>query len=608
MSPILLKILKQIALLKLNQKRISMQINPRLFGLIIFAFAGSAAAQEQAKERMNQSDNKLYQSMMIGGSLSTCSSFSKQHCKRGSFPIDAKSTTLYEINANSINRLELFIHKSTSKNAFSELLAIVEKLKGVLSVNTLTRDALFKLFEEAQISEQVKSLNDPAYYALLDHLEYAQVDDMGKRKKEVADVNRSRLSSSVHIYSSFVEQVQLRAAVANQEPHILVVTASSRDAFEVADFYTSVFTSLSVKTTWLPIDAGFSDAMEAKKTIKDACLNLDYYQGQHHLYDRKRIYPSYSHEQYKMCEDVERLTALIDSAQGIFINGGDQSKTLASITHNNGQFTHYWQHILARVNRAEMIVAGTSAGAAVQSGNSYAARPIPMISNGTSAKGISRGAFASMAPSQRCDTDNCEQAIGADDLTYMPTGGSGLFSVGTVDTHFSERDREGRLIALAGATDLRLAIGVDEATALLFSRRDQQIDFKILGENGVFFVDGYNAVQQKTITQGVRSSQYLGFSHYLTSGVIATLNLENNDWDISNALLAVEERKTLPLLEKGVWRNSTRKYCGTKEPISWQLQGVEYVLAPAQETRFFVDKKRKYCGYLFLPFVVKSEM
>jgi hypothetical protein len=58
--------------------------------------------------------------------------------------------------------------------------------------------------------------------------------------------------------------------------------------------------------------------------------------------------------------------------------------------------------------------------------------------------------------------------------------------------------------------------------------------------------------------------------------------------------------------DAGVWRNSTRRYCGSRAATSWELEGVNYVLAPETATQFFIDAKREHCGYLYLPFAVSA--
>lgn len=587
--------------------------NTRIVGLMLCSFVficvsenTKAMGQLGASEDAQSDKFVLYQSMLAGGALSTCSSLSRHNCRTQPFSSEHKSSTLYEINEASITRLELFIQNDASRTTKEALSSILPQLHKRLKNKPLNRKELFDQFERFSLLTQVDELDDIAYFALLDHLEFAQLDSNGVRKKEFADINASISLSSIAVYNTFVEQVKQRAKLAQQKPHIVVLTSSARDPFEVADFYVSAFSSLGVTTTWLPIDASLANALDQKQRSPDACVHLDDFRQQHGVFDRERIYPEFTRLQQQMCEQPKLIISQIESAQGLFINGGDQSKTLAAIMSNTGQFTDYWQHVLTKVDNFEMIIGGTSAGAAVQAGNFYNHYPIPMISNGTSTQAIKRGAFAALAPSQRCISKNCQHAVGKDDLTFTPSGGAGVFSIGTVDTHFSERDREGRLITLAVSQSVRLAVGVDETSALLFRRVGDVVDLSILGKNGVFMVDGYHSSQMITLEQGIKSTKYAGFAHYLPSGTKATLNLTNNNWDLSAKVRTIDERENLPLLDQGVWRNSTRKYCGTKDPIKWEIDGITYVVAPSKETQFFIDPNRQFCGYLFLPFIVSG--
>jgi hypothetical protein len=72
-------------------------------------------------------------------------------------------------------------------------------------------------------------------------------------------------------------------------------------------------------------------------------------------------------------------------------------------------------------------------------------------------------------------------------LTYQPQGGLGLFQFGILDTHFSERGREGRLLALVAQTGAHFGFGVDEATALLVKlEQASQARFRVAGREGVY--------------------------------------------------------------------------------------------------------------------------
>ena len=64
------------------------------------------------------------------------------------------------------------------------------------------------------------------------------------------------------------------------------------------------------------------------------------------------------------------------------------------------------------------------------------------------------------------------------DLTYRAGGGSGLFNIGILDTHFSERDREARLALLTAYTGTRFGFGVDEATALMVNTTEEEVQME----------------------------------------------------------------------------------------------------------------------------------
>ena len=162
---------------------------------------------------------------------------------------------------------------------------------------------------------------------------------------------------------------------------------------------------------------------------------------------------------------------------GIFFTGGDQSKHKASFIDSNGD-SEEMKIIRRRVNSGELALAGTSAGTAVQGGPSLTER-IPMISGGESYE-----ALVNKPLDHLCLTSAC-----SDDLQYDPEGGLGLFTVGILDTHFSQRGRQGRLVRLGMLLNVGLAFGVDETTALLAITNGESTDFEVVGEYGVSVFD-----------------------------------------------------------------------------------------------------------------------
>lgn len=121
---------------------------------------------------------------------------------------------------------------------------------------------------------------------------------------------------------------------------------------------------------------------------------------------------------------------------------------------------------------AGAVIAGTSAGTAVQ--------PVaPMITNGETYEALRDGtvSFVGSPP-----FDNT--------LYYNPLGGLGFFEYGLIDSHFSERGRQGRMIRLAADLGIEMTYGIDENTALVVTEAGiPEVNFKVLGEGGVFISD-----------------------------------------------------------------------------------------------------------------------
>jgi cyanophycinase len=124
------------------------------------------------------------------------------------------------------------------------------------------------------------------------------------------------------------------------------------------------------------------------------------------------------------------VVGLLEGATGIFMTGGNQLK-LASIVSG----TAFGEAILA-AHRRGVVVAGTSAGASIQSSHMVAFGP-----GGTT-------------PKQR--------------MTQL-AGGLGLVPDAVIDQHFSQRNRYGRLLMLVAQSPALLGIGIDEDTAAVIT-------------------------------------------------------------------------------------------------------------------------------------------
>lgn len=275
------------------------------------------------------------------------------------------------------------------------------------------------------------------------------------------------------------------------KPRLVILTASSNDAFEYVSYYLSLFEAAGADARWLPLEPALIRARD--------CGQLDAlrfeWNGAH---SRSAVHPEWAKVQRDFCQHPERMQQLVDSADAFFINGGDQSLTLRSLQLDPGKFTPLARRMLDRV-AAGIPLGGSSAGTAVQSGNR--AGSIPMFSGGKSAHALRHGAREVEANTVLCAVNgNCTMHGDADQLTYRSQGGLRVFSIGVADTHFHEREREGRLLRLLLDTKTRFGFGVDEATVLKadIDENDNAV-LQVMGHGGVWIVDTAGA---STTTDG----------------------------------------------------------------------------------------------------------
>ncbi|GGW79222.1 cyanophycinase [Alteromonas halophila] len=535
--------------------------------------------------------------MLVGGSLQTCSSFFPDNCDKQTQFSEAKMQNKYRISEQAYQRLvknsahfvqELKIFDALKANKYSES-----------AFNETDRQGFFSQLESLGISNKtIQHLPDEHYYALLDSHEVYQTSAQGERLKEQVSLMHTENVHSKAIYQAFVDEAAQRAG--GKTPHILVVTASSRDPFAVVDFYTSVFTQAGARVDWLPVSAAFVEARQDGQ-----CNELATYRARHHLYDRARVYPVLSDYQQQLCASPEKLRDLIATADGIFFNGGDQSKTLASLIDSEGRETDVLRTMRARVSAGKLIVGGTSAGTAVQAGGTQAGIPVPMLTSGDPATVMHDGVFFNTAPSVRCaQGESCTSTVPAGAVTLRSEGGTGLFHQGLLDTHFSERDRETRLIMATALSRQTLGFGVDETTALLVNTQGATSTFDVMGEGGVFVADMTDGQLVRDWTDGVVRHTVGGRAHYWTAGTQATYS--ERSWQVSLPGKPVTGRVVASGAQRdGVWRSQITGHCGARDAINWAQFGNHYSVKAAADT-VFAKSEAGHCGYQSLPFAVSG--
>jgi cyanophycinase len=189
------------------------------------------------------------------------------------------------------------------------------------------------------------------------------------------------------------------------DPRVVIMTVATSEPEEAADKYNSLFRSNGIKHV--------------------SVVNID---------RRDEAF------------DADSLKKL-STADGVFFTGGDQLNITSLL---GGSPLH---EMIEERYREGVLIAGTSAGAAMMSGS--------MIIGGKS--------------------DTAPRVSGVE---IAP--GMNLIDGTIMDSHFSERGRHGRLLTAIAHFPQLLGIGVDEATCAVFTNGS----FKVAGEGSVTVVDG----------------------------------------------------------------------------------------------------------------------
>jgi cyanophycinase len=216
--------------------------------------------------------------------------------------------------------------------------------------------------------------------------------------------------------------------------------------------------------------------------------------------------------------------------------GGDQYRLVQCLfNEENGKRVE--SPLLAAIHKKldskEAVIAGTSAGMAIQTGPG-------MIDGGVSYEALRYGAY---------DKPQLDDSL----LVYVPDGGFNFFPYGLLDTHFGARGRQGRLIKLLSHLNISRGFACDENTAIVIV--DDQ--FTVLGTNGVTIIDVSRSKRDDHSISNI-TIQYLtnGDSYDLISNKI-----EFASWKTS---LAGREEHIKPLEPTNdifsSYRNQGRKY------------------------------------------------
>lgn len=194
------------------------------------------------------------------------------------------------------------------------------------------------------------------------------------------------------------------------------------------------------------------------------------------------------------------LVRELERATGIFMTGGNQLKLSSVICGTPLGDT------IVSAHRRGVVVAGTSAGASIQSSH--------MVAFG------GPGATAKQRMTQ-------------------VAAGLGLLESAVIDQHFDQRNRYGRLLMIVSQSPQLLGIGVDEDTAAVVTEReDGHRVLRVIGRGAVTIFDPARMVTNAWAAQ--RSSPLLA------SGVVLHMLPAGTEFDLTDRVLVDREPEVDP--------------------------------------------------------------
>ncbi len=353
---------------------------------------------------------------------------------------------------------------------------------------------------------------------------FVDANPQTNRKVEARSVKFLTDVPSYDIYTQFV--MAAKAANGGQKPTIGVVTASAGNTFADRDINVFALKSAGAEVVYLPMEGGFRRALDAND-----CTNTAYYydsftntNASGDFYHMDQVFPDLAQQQKDFCSNGgAALNAALGSLNGIFFSGGDQARHLESFMTKDGAgnytvVSEQLRILKTRFDAGQLVVAGTSAGNHIQGGGLWKGKPVPMIGGGDSYPALKKGFAVGVGPVLDAPSNT---------LSYA-NGGLGFFKFGVLDSHFTRRTREGRLVRETKETGMDYGFGVDENTSLVVGRADTsgKTTLTVLGAGGVFVVDVRSATASGSTTgnysiDGVKA-------HFLTAGDTADIDAAGN--------------------------------------------------------------------------------
>jgi cyanophycinase len=475
--------------------------------------------------------------LLAGGATPVCSNLSPQACLPDRVPATPPLAARYRLNAEGIERVAGGWWHSERSRA---------KRRALTALRRWHADAGDIDFAAADVPIALDAVgaNARQRWAALADFERARILEALERAAPVEQVALAD-SSAASGAAIFREFVAMAAAVSGRaRPHVLVSTASSRDPYGAIDFYLALFEQAGAEVRWLPLDHALR---AAQANPEDDCTQLDRLRGERWgAQDRARLHPARAAELVAACRDPALLQDLLDWADGVFLNGGDQSFTRAAWHAGDGAApSAELLRLLQRLDAGGLVLGGTSAGTAVQ-----AAAPGVMLVSGAALPTGAAQALSSLPPDPDCRSAEVCGGIDPDALLWHPGGGLGSFPLGVLDTHFSERGREYRLARLLLDTTADTGVGIDENSALRLDRTASGWHARVIGTGAATLLRRVDA-QRLLWTRHAAGTSFNWPAQVRAPRCAAppqdALRVSADSTALRDALIAATTRQALPL-------------------------------------------------------------
>jgi cyanophycinase len=562
------------------------------FTLCVLSLSACSTNQESkqaalsSNQDVTQTNYGDVSNVIIGGGMRSCSSMgskefmqeaNSRYCLQGWSKILQEDAAFAGLKASDISFEPAITHPAFSYRIDASNIEKLRALPEQLMAKPIKDKVIAKLSQIRETKPEAV-LSGMSWRALLDLMGSQDLSPAIQLKKELSTLAQSALRhslvvpletatqqrllqarsvkflsdrSSASIYQNFLAATQRKAdkKQAGSKPKIGIVTASAENPFNDRDIFYYAFKSLGADVVWLPIDGGLRQAID-QQLCEFAPIFYADYANRGSLRDYSHmdlLYPDLAAQQIAFCKNnASALNQEMMKLDGIFFAGGNQTRHLESFitkqsinsAPSSDGVSEQLRLLQKQYAAGQLVVAGSSAGDAVQSGGQWRGRSVPMIGGGDSVRVLRHGYR---------QIDGPEPEEPSAKASFAKNGGLGFFRFGVLDSHFSQRAREARLVRLVADSGIDYGFGIDENTALVVhaSAADGSHHMRVVGAGGVFVVDARQAKLQSEKLAAFKIENIM--IHYLNQGDVLTITQAG---DLQVQLANDSKKSSQPMMNK----------------------------------------------------------